>query len=44
MKLPLREQYSKLLGLVINTKLRINDFTGNVKELENIIVKIKEAI
>lgn len=36
--------YSKYLNLVINERLTVNDFSGNINELNQLIIKIKECI
>jgi len=38
------KSYSKYLGLVINEKLTVNNFTGNIKELQNLVAEIKEVL
>lgn len=38
------ESYSKLLSLVINRKLTLNSFTGDIAHLNEIINEIKEAL
>lgn len=42
MKLPLSYQYERLLRLVTNKKLVINDFSGNMHNLVLLLNKIKE--
>lgn len=43
-RLSTTKQYQKFLSLVMNKQLSVNQFTGNVKELQEIVSKIKEAI
>ena len=43
-KLPTKEYWGKLLGLVINRRLTLNSYTGRVNELNKIITKIQEVL
>ena len=41
-KLKPSEQYGKYLDLVINKRFRINDFNGNINELQALVTRIKK--
>jgi len=37
-------RYSKYLGLIINKKIGVNDFTGDIQGLQELIKEIRKGI